>query len=256
MRGPLGSLAHAHHSRGAHVTRPADRSTLRRAVVLLAATMTVGCSAKQPHSSVTPARYLFIWAGPHGSDSAAGDLHHPNAGVSDFLAVLDADPASATYGKVLVSDAVGIAGAMAHHTEYALPAARPLFASDYMTGKVFLLDLADPLAPRLAHRIDSVPGFRRPHSFARLPSGNVVASLQFGNGSVPGDPGGLAEFDPAGRPLRSAPAAAAACPVAALRTYGLGALPCTDRAGATRSPMEAGRTAARVPVWRRSDFHL
>src|SRR3989442_9489354 len=64
-----------------------------------------------------------------------------------------------------------MAGAMAPHTKSTLPAGRALFASDYITGKVFLLDLADPLAPRLAHRIDSVPGFRRPHSFARLPSG-------------------------------------------------------------------------------------
>src|SRR3989442_8329212 len=206
--------------------------------------MTVGCSAKQPPSSVTPARYLFIWAGPHGSDSAAGVLHHPNGGVSDFLAVLDADPASATYGKVLASDAVGIAGAMAHHTEYTLPAARPLFASDYMTGKVFLLDLADPLAPRLAHRIDSVPGFRRPHSFARLPSGNVVASLQFGNGSVPGDPGGLAEFDTAGRLLRSAPAADSAFPCALIRTYRLQVLPAIDPALITTSPMAPERSAA------------
>ena len=46
------------------MTRAADRSTLRRAVVLLAATVTVGCSTRQAHSSVTPARYLFIWAGP------------------------------------------------------------------------------------------------------------------------------------------------------------------------------------------------
>jgi len=79
--------------------------------------MPVGCSTKRPASSVTPAPYLFIWAGPHGSDSAGGDLHHSAAGVSDFLAVLDADPASVTYGKVLASDAVGMAGAMAHHTE-------------------------------------------------------------------------------------------------------------------------------------------
>src|SRR2546428_6581440 len=184
MRGPLGSLARAHHSRGAHVTRAADRSTLRRAVVLLAATVTVGCSPRPAHSSVTPARSLFIWAGPHGSDSAAGDLHHRNAGVSDFLAVLDADPASATYGKVLASDAVGIAGAMAHHTEYTLPAGRPLFATANMPGKAFLPDLPNPLAPPLAHAINGAPGFRRPPSSARLPSATAFPPLQSGNGSA------------------------------------------------------------------------
>ena len=112
------------------MTRATDRSRLRRELVLLAATIPVGCSEKPPDSAVTPAKYLFIWAGPQRSDSAAGNLHHPAAAVSDFLAVLDADPASATYGKVFASTAVGIAGAMAHHTEFTLPAGRALFASD------------------------------------------------------------------------------------------------------------------------------
>lgn len=238
------------------MTRATGRSALRRALVLLAATIPVGCTAKPPDSSVTPAKYLFIWAGPHRSDSAAGNLHHPAAAGSDFLAVLDADPASATYGKVLTSTAVGIAGAMAHHTEFTLPAGRALFANDHMTGEVFLLDLADPLTPRLAHRIDSVPGFRRPHSFARLPSGNVVASLQFGNGSLPGDPGGIAEFDAAGRLLRSASAADSAFPGARIRTYGVEVLPAIDRAVTTSTPMGNERTADVIQIWRLSDFKL
>lgn len=237
------------------MTRTAHGFRVRWALVLLAATTTVGCSTKQPDSSSAPAKYLFVWAGPHGSDSAAGEVHG-GAGASDFVAVIDADPASGTYGKVLASTAVGIAGAMAHHTEFTLPAGRALFASDYMTGKIFLLDLADPLAPRLAHRIDSVPGFRRPHSFARLPNGNVVASLQFGNGSVPGDPGGLAEFDTAGRLLHSASAADSTFPGARIRPYGVEVLPAIDRAVTTSTPMDVERTADVIQIWRLSDFRL
>ena len=235
--------------------RSANRFRVRQALVLLAATTTVGCSTKQPHSASAPAKYLFVWAGPHGADSAAGEVHG-GAGASDFVAVIDADPASGTYGKVLASKEVGIAGVMAHHTEFALPAGRALFASDYMTGRIFLIDLADPLTPRVAHRIDTVPGFRRPHSFARLPNGNVVASLQFGNGSLPGDPGGLAEFDPAGRLLRTASAADAAFAGARIRTYGLEVLPAIDRAVTTSTPMDSERTADVIQIWRLSDFRL
>jgi hypothetical protein len=110
-----------------------------------------------------------------------GDAYHtPSA--SDFIAVLDANAASTTYGQVLASRDVGVAGAMAHHTELSLPVGHALFASDFGTGQVFLLDVSDPLTPRVTGRIDSVPGFRRPHSFARLPNGHVLATLQFGNG--------------------------------------------------------------------------
>lgn len=228
----------------------------RRALGLLAAATTLGCNAHRGDPPSAPAKYLFIWAGPHGADSAAGEMHHSTADASDFLAVLDVDPESDTYGKVLASHPVGIPGVMAHHTEFVLPAGHPLFASDYATGKVFLIDLADPLAPRVIHRIDSVPGFQRPHSFARLPNGNVVATLQFGDGSLPGNPGGLAEFDPAGRLLRTASSADAAFPGAPIRTYSIEVLPVIDRAITTSTPMDVERTADVIQIWRLSDFRL
>ena len=134
------------------------------------------------------------------------------AGTNDFVAVLDADPAGGTYGKVLASTDVGSPGAMAHHVENRLPVGRALFASDYTTGKIFLIDLAVPLAPRIVRRIDSIPGFRHPHSFVRLANGNVLASLQFGNGSLPRDPGGIAEFDPTGQIVRTVSSADTAFP--------------------------------------------
>jgi hypothetical protein len=193
-----------------------------------------------------PSPYLFVWAGPNGA----------SAGGNDFIAVLDANPASRTYGKVLASRDVAVAGAMAHHIELTLPTGHALFASDYMTGRIFLLDLANPLRPHLVARIDSVPGFRRPHSFARLPNGNVVTSMQFGDRSVAGDPGGLAEFDPAGRLLRTSSAADAGFPGARIRPNGVELLPAIDRIVTTSMPMDDERTADVVQIWRLSDLHL
>lgn len=236
------------------IVRPGIRLMVRHSLVALATAATVGCSRRQPDAQSAPANYLFVWAGPHDTDSTAGHVHRD--GASDFVALLDADPASGTYGKVLATRETGIAGMMAHHTEYALPDGRSLYASDYMTGRVFLLDLADPLAPRVAHRIDSIPGFRRPHSFARLANGHVLASLQFGNGALPGDPGGIAEFDTAGRLLRTSSSADAAFPGARIRTYGLEALPAIDRLVTTSSPMDTERTADVIQVWRLSDLQL
>lgn len=227
----------------------------RNVAVVLASTLVIGCSPQETDVVSGSDQYLFVWAGPHGTDMLASSAHGADS-ARDFIAVLDANPSSPTYGKVLTSVDVGVAGGMAHHTEFSLPADRPLFASDYMTGKVFLIDLANPRAPRVAHRIDSVPGFRRPHSFARLPNGNVVASLQFGNGSLPGDPGGLAEFDATGRLLRTGSAADSAFRGARIRTYGIEVLPAIDRAVTTSVPMDTERTADVIQIWRLSDLHL
>lgn len=208
-----------------------------------------GCARKAADAAEAGSPYLFVWAGPH-------DMTHKLPPAADFVAVLDVAPGSPTYGRVLASRDVGVAGEMAHHTEYALPAGRPLFADDYTTGRIFLLDLAQPTAPRPVRRIDAIPGFRRPHSFARLANGHVLATLQFGNGRVPGDPGGLAEFDADGRLLRTASAADPAFPGARIRTYGLEVLPRIDRVVTTSSPMDDERTADVVQLWRLSDLKL
>jgi len=193
-----------------------------------------------------PSPYLFVWAGPNGAA----------AGGNDFIVVINANPASRTYGRVLASRDVGVAGAMAHHMELTLPAGHALFASDYMTGRIFLLDVSDPLRPRVVTRIDSVPGFRSPHSFARQRNGNVITSMQFGNHTVAGDPGGLAEFDAAGHLLRTSSAADAAFPAARIRPNGVELLPAIDRIVTTSMPMDDERTADVIQVWRLSDLHL
>jgi hypothetical protein len=207
------------------------------------------CSSKPADSASTASQYLFVWAGPHG---------HADHGssTSDFLAVLDANAASATYGKVLASMGVGTPGEMAHHTELSLPARHPLFTSDFMTGQIFLIDLSHPLVPRVVARIDSIPGYRRPHSFARLANGNVLVSMQFGNGSVAGDPGGLAELDTGGRLVRTSSAADSAFPGARIRPNGVELLPAIDRVVTTSMPMDDENTADVIQVWRLSDLRL
>lgn len=222
---------------------------------LLLMMIVLACSTTQPDTASTPSEYLFVWGGPHGAEGhEAGVRGAP--GASNFLAVIDADPASATYGEVLASTDVGTPGAMAHHTELSLPIGHSLFANDYLTGQIFLFDLTDPLAPRLTARIDTVPGFRYPHNFARLPNGNVLATLQYGNGALAGDPGGLAEFDRAGRLLRTSSAADPAFAGAHIRPNAIEMLPALDRAVTTSMPMFDEPTADVIQIWRVSDLRL
>src|SRR5260370_11113216 len=49
--------------------------------------------------------YLFVWAGDDDKKT------------SDFLAVIDADPASATYADVVATKPTGMTAAVPHHTD-------------------------------------------------------------------------------------------------------------------------------------------
>ena len=210
--------------------------------------MLAACAPNDGATTPTPSRHhLFVFAG----DTA----HHSEK--PDFLAVIDADTASATYARIVATVPTGDGAAMPHHIEFEMPAGgHPLFGNAYMSGRAYLFDLADPLRPRVAGAMDSVPGLRTPHSFARLPDGNVLATMQYGDGQAKGDPGGLALFTPAGRVVRFGSSADPAFPGAAIRTYAIDVAPQTDRVLTTSSPMDDERTADVVQLWRLSDLKL
>jgi len=104
--------------------------------------------------------------------------------------------------------------------------------------------------------VAAVPGGRRVHTLIRLPNGNLLATYQFGDGKLTGDPGGLAEFDPHGRLIRSSSSRDAAFAGAKIRTYGLTIVPKIDRAVTTSSPMDDERPDNVVQIWRLSDLKL
>jgi hypothetical protein len=218
-----------------------------RAVVVALATL-IACAPSDRGTTPAPSRHhLFVFA---------GDTSHHST-KRDFLAVIDADTASPAYATVVATVPVGDGPAMAHHIEFEMPAGgRPLVGNTYMSGRAYLFDLADPLRPRAAGAVDSVPGLRTPHSFARLADGNVLATMQFGDGRAKGDPGGLALFSPEGRVVRQGSSADPAFPGAAIRTYALDVAPRTDRVLTTSSPMDDERTADVVQLWRLSDLTL
>jgi hypothetical protein len=77
--------------------------------------------------------YLFAWT---GDAELKGN---------DFLAVIDADPASETYGKLITTVATDQKTVRIHHTEYVMPASGMLFANDHDVGSGFCRCLADAL---------------------------------------------------------------------------------------------------------------
>jgi hypothetical protein len=197
-------------------------------------------------SRKAPSRYLYVWAGS-GHDTTPG---------VDVVTVLDANPSSPRYGSVLAAVTVDSAGRMPHHTEFQLPKKGAFFANDFSANKSFLIDYSNPTAPRLSGRVAAVPGGFKMHSFARLSNGHVLATVQFGDSSLAGRPGMLAEFDELGNLVKTGSAQDAAFPGARIRTYALALLPAIDRVVTTSSPMDTEQTAHVAQAWRLSDLKL
>lgn len=184
--------------------------------------------------------YLFVWAGAE------------NEGESDFLAVIDADPESDRYGEVLASVPVGVRGG-AHHSEHVMGRDGHLFVNSFTAGESFVIDLSDPLQPTVAASFGAVGDYTYPHTFERLPNGNVLATFQTrGEGNQL--PGGLVELDPRGTPVRTADVADPADPE--IRAYSVTPIPRLDRAVSTTSDMRAEAQGTSFQVWRLSDLTL
>ncbi len=204
-------------------------------------------SAGQPP---TAGHYLFVWAG----DVA-------NKG-NDFLAVIDADPHSATYGHLLTSVATDQPTRRIHHTEYTMPASGMLFANDHEAGRTLIIDVRDGLHPRIATSFTDLAGYSHPHSYQRLSNGHVLATFQHVHHSA-GEPhdartGALIEIDDEGKMIRSSSSADRAFPEALLTPYGLVILPEIDRVVSTNSSMHDLEVMNGVTyqVWRLSDLKL
>src|SRR5215469_18307211 len=138
-----------------------------RLLIRFIVTLMVLATVARASEPAAHGHYLFAWAGDQ------------NQRGEDFIAVIDADPASPHYGELLASAASGIVTQQVHHTEYWMPDSGHLFANDHRSGDTVIIDLTEPLKPRVRARFHDLAGFSHPHSFVRLPNGHVLASFQF-----------------------------------------------------------------------------
>jgi hypothetical protein len=214
------------------------------AVLMLACGL--GAAGQAPGQAPGGPQYLYLW-------TAAEDGTQP-----DFLAVLDVTDSGPRYGRLLTTLPVPGRGNKPHHTEHEMPADGRLFANGFGTGQSFVFDLTTPAQPRIASQFGDVDGYSHPHSFLRLPSGNVLATFQMHHGAAGMTAGGLVELTPAGTPVRSRSANhAGADPL--LRVYSGAIVPAFDRIVTTSTDMDRtnnGVASRNLQVWRLSDLSL
>jgi 56kDa selenium binding protein (SBP56) len=222
------------------------------AALLLGSGCATGSAATlpQPQPAAAAGHYLIVWVGDRAQKG------------NDFLAVIDADPASASYGRLVTTLATDQQTMQVHHTEYTMPASGMLFANDHLAGRTFIFDVRDPLKPTMVTSFTDMAGYMHPHSYVRLPNGHVLATFQHQHHAGPdgamGQTGGLVEIDDSGNAVRSAGNADPAFADALLMPYGLVVLPKLDRVVSTNSSMHQDDIFSGVTyqVWRLSDLKL
>ncbi len=239
------------------------RSPWSSSLGVLLLVVVAGCVRPDDRAAASPNDLLYVWAGDADEQDA------------DFLAVVDARRDSPTYGRVIATVPVEGRGHVPHHTEYAL-AGTTLFANGWQSGRTFIFDLTDPRAPHVAGEFGERGGYTYPHSYARLPNGNVLATFQSSGGTY-GPTGGLVELDGQGNLVRSASGVSPDVPGNENWTYSLLVLPDVDRLVTTNTRMgfpSEWRSALRamtdpahrhvsqdvqsthVQIWRLSDLSL
>ncbi len=214
-----------------------------RSLWLLISLLLVG--TLNPSAAERPG-YLFAWCGD--DDRKA----------SDFLAVIDADPASPRYGQVLATAPTGVAGSGPHHTEVEMPAGGLLMANGFAAGRTWIFDLRQPLQPRLAASFANLDRYTHAHTFFRLPNGNVLATFQYQGGHGPkAEGGGLVEIDSRGHLVRAGSAMDSAPAGELIRPYSVELLPQFDRIVSTNTAMhEADGKSRTLQIWQYSKLRV
>ena len=138
---------------------------MRQLICVALVVFALACRAPAPTGA-----YLFVWAGDKERKA------------SDFLGVMDANPASPKYGAIVASIPVGESRTFPHHTEQVMPANDHLLANGFGAGRSWLFDLKEPTAPKILTSFGDRAGFTHPHSYVRLPNGEVLATFQYGEG--------------------------------------------------------------------------
>lgn len=212
-------------------------------------------------AATVPSNYLFVWAmeAKHPQASTAAFMKPTDEAAQrialglgkDFLAVFDVRPGQ-SFGQLVAMLPVDNA-VQAHHTNYGEPPNDVLYANDWLGNRTYVFDLRDPPHPRLMRKFGSIGAFSYPHSFVYLPNGNTLVTFQYSS-AFNQAPGGLMEFDPRGRVVRTASAAVPGHPN--IRPYSLTIVPKVDRIVTSSADMMGAQVSHVAQIWRLSDLKL
>jgi hypothetical protein len=187
--------------------------------------------------------YLFLWTADEDRQQ------------EDFLVVMDVREGSPTFGQVITTLPVGEKGTLPLRTEHELDASGELFANGFGSQQSFVFDLNDAEKPRLLASFKPPAPFERPQSYARLPNGNVLMTLQEQGSDKEVLPGGLIEVTPRGEVVQTVDARDDKVDKR-IRPYSLAVVPSLNRVVTTSANMHERWVSQTVQVWNLPDLKL
>lgn len=216
-----------------------------RLPVIVVATMLLAASSGPVRPPQASSDFLYVWA-------SSADSSGP-----DFLAVYDVRdrPETDRYGALVTTLPVPGRGHRTHHSEHDMPADRQLFANGFGSGQSFIFDLSSPAVPRLVKQFGDVATLMHPHSFWRLPNGNVLATFQMQHDAHGMAPGGLVELTPRGDVVRTGSSNHPGVD-RRIRPYSAVILPDVDRVIVTTTDMDKRDSTRALQFWRLSDLSV
>jgi hypothetical protein len=200
------------YGRALSITLTAAATVALGVAVAIAATLP---SQKEPNR--TAEKYLYVWAGDQARKAP------------DFLAVVDFDPASKAYGRVLSTvpvPAPGAANNEPHHV--GLSADGKVLATggllSVLSGQkeIFFFDVSDPKAPKFMQSADP-PQSSITDEFYALPTGGFLVTMM--GGAKGSHPGRVVEFDKDLKIVAEHPASPSAPPEHGFNPHGISVRP-------------------------------
>ncbi len=137
-----------------------------------------------------PEKYLYVFC----VDADAKD--------NDFVAVVDVNPDSPTYGTITSTVDLGSKGNETHHWGFTDDRTK-IWAGGLLSSRIWILDVAtDPAKPRIEKVLNEIPketGLSGPHTYYALPGRMLINFLGAEDGGLPA---GMAEFTNDGKFIR------------------------------------------------------
>lgn len=141
-----------------------------------------------------PSTFLVVWAGDWNAADQSSHVRSDLAPASqapgpDFLAVIDADSDSATYGTVVNSVPVNLAENEPHHMQYTWKPGQRIFAGGLYSDRTFVFDVDDIPNARLVGTVEPLdtPCGSVPDAYWVLEDGTAYGTYM-GGPDIAGDP--------------------------------------------------------------------
>ncbi len=213
---------------------------IKKIVIVILFLILASCTDSN-YKEEAPNQVLYLW------------LHDIGFEDPNFLAVVNADPESKNYGKLIDTVAVNETLGMAHHTPIFLPSSGMIFANDFHNSYTYIFDTKNPLKPKLINSFGKLNDFNFPHSYSELPNGNIITTFQTKSGidSI----GGIVEFDKEGNYLRSS-RAEPEDPSIFVRPYGIILVPKLNKIITTNYDMHETDIGYHIQIWDMATLNL